>query len=430
MTMIFDVRAREILDSRGNPTVEVEVALECGVVGRAAVHSGASTGQFEAVELRAGDKSRYLGKGVENAVRNVNEKIGPEIIGMNATDQVAIDELMIKLDGTPNKSNLGANAILGVSLAVAKAAAEACGLPLYAYIGGANAKELPVPMMNILNGGKHADNTVDIQEFMIMPVGAKSFREALRMGAEVFHALKKVLGDKGYSTAVGDEGGFAPNLTTNEEAIQVILEAVEKAGYKPGEDIVIAMDVAATEMFQEDGLYHFEGEGVTRNTDEMIAYYTDLVNKYPIVSIEDALSEEEWDGWKKLTDALGKKVQLVGDDLFVTNTERLKRGIDMDVANSILIKVNQIGTLTETLDAIEMAKRAGYTAVVSHRSGETEDTTIADIAVATNAGQIKTGAPSRTDRVAKYNQLLRIEEALGENVAIYRGIKTFYNIKK
>ena len=430
MTMIFDVRAREILDSRGNPTVEVEVALECGVVGRAAVPSGASTGQFEAVELRDGDKSRYLGKGVENAVRNVNEKIGPEIIGMNATDQVAIDELMIKLDGTPNKSNLGANAILGVSLAVAKAAAEACGLPLYAYIGGANAKELPVPMMNILNGGKHADNTVDIQEFMIMPVGAKSFREALRMGAEVFHALKKVLGDKGYSTAVGDEGGFAPNLTTTEEAIQVILEAVEKAGYKPGEDIVIAMDVAATEMFQEDGLYHFEGEGVTRNTDEMIAYYTDLVNKYPIVSIEDALSEEEWDGWKKLTDALGKKVQLVGDDLFVTNTERLKRGIDMDVANSILIKVNQIGTLTETLDAIEMAKRAGYTAVVSHRSGETEDTTIADIAVATNAGQIKTGAPSRTDRVAKYNQLLRIEEALGENVAIYRGIKTFYNIKK
>jgi len=428
--MIFDVRAREVLDSRGNPTVEVEVALECGVVGRAAVPSGASTGQFEAVELRDGDKSRYLGKGVENAVRNVNEKIGPEIIGMNATDQVAIDELMIKLDGTPNKSNLGANAILGVSLAVAKAAAEACGLPLYAYIGGANAKELPVPMMNILNGGKHADNTVDIQEFMIMPVGAKSFREALRMGAEVFHALKKVLGDKGYSTAVGDEGGFAPNLTTNEEAIQVILEAVEKAGYKPGEDIVIAMDVAATEMFQEDGLYHFEGEGVTRNTDEMIAYYTDLVNKYPIVSIEDALSEEEWDGWKKLTDALGKKVQLVGDDLFVTNTERLKRGIDMDVANSILIKVNQIGTLTETLDAIEMAKRAGYTAVVSHRSGETEDTTIADIAVATNAGQIKTGAPSRTDRVAKYNQLLRIEEALGENVAIYRGIKTFYNIKK
>ena len=430
MTMIFDVRAREILDSRGNPTVEVEVALECGVVGRAAVPSGASTGQFEAVELRDGDKSRYLGKGVENAVRNVNEKIGPEIIGMNATDQVAIDELMIKLDGTPNKSNLGANAILGVSLAVAKAAAEACGLPLYAYIGGANAKELPVPMMNILNGGKHADNTVDIQEFMIMPVGAKSFREALRMGAEVFHALKKVLGDKGYSTAVGDEGGFAPNLTTNEEAIQVILEAVEKAGYKPGEDIVIAMDVAATEMFQEDGLYHFEGEGVTRNTDEMIAYYTDLVNKYPIVSIEDALSEEEWDGWKKLTDALGKKVQLVGDDLFVTNTERLKRGIDMDVANSILIKVNQIGTLTETLDAIEMAKRAGYTAVVSHRSGETEDTTIADIAVATNACQIKTGDPARTDRVAKYNQLLRIEEALGENVAIYRGIKTFYNIKK
>lgn len=428
MSMIFDVHAREILDSRGNPTVEVEVTLECGAVGRAAVPSGASTGQFEAVELRDGDKSRYLGKGVLKAVNNVNDKIAPELVGMDARDQVAIDKLMIDLDGTPNKGNLGANAILGVSLAVAKAAAEASGLPLYEYIGGVNAKELPVPMMNIINGGEHADNTVDIQEFMIMPVGGKDFHDALRMGAEVFHSLKKVLADKGYSTAVGDEGGFAPDLKSNEEAIQVILEAVEKAGLKPGEDILIAMDVAATEML-ENGSYNFKGEGVVRTTDEMIEFYKDLVAKYPIISIEDPLDEEDWDGWKKITEALGDKVQLVGDDLFVTNTERLKRGIDMGVANSILIKVNQIGTLTETLESIEMAKRAGYTAVVSHRSGETEDATIADIAVATNAGQIKTGAPSRTDRVAKYNQLLRIEEALGD-VSVYSGKDTFYNVKK
>lgn len=427
MSMIFDVHAREILDSRANPTVEVEVTLECGVVGRAAVPSGASTGAFEAVELRDNDKSRYLGKGVTKAVNNVNDKIAPEIVGMDARDQAMIDKVMIELDGTKNKGNLGANAILGVSLAVAKAAAEAYGLSLYQYLGGVNAKELPVPMMNILNGGEHADNNVDIQEFMIMPVGGKSFADALRMGAEVFHSLKKVLGAKGYNTAVGDEGGFAPNLKSNEEAIQVILEAVEKAGLVPGEDILIAMDVAASEMFK-DGLYHFEGEGITRDTDSMIEFYKDLVSKYPIVSIEDPLSEEEWDSWKKITDALGKKVQLVGDDLFVTNTERLLRGINMGVGNSILIKVNQIGTLTETLDAIEMAKRAGYTAVVSHRSGETEDTTIADIAVATNAGQIKTGAPSRTDRVAKYNQLLRIEEALGD-IARYRGKDTFYNLK-
>jgi enolase len=428
MSMIFDVHAREILDSRANPTVEVEVTLECGAMGRAAVPSGASTGAFEAVELRDGDKSRYLGKGVEKAVQNVNDKIAPELVGMDALDQAQIDKIMIELDGTHNKGNLGANAILGVSLAVAKAAAEASGLPLYKYLGGVNAKELPVPMMNILNGGKHADNNVDIQEFMVMPVGGKTFREALRMGAEVFHSLKKVLGSKGYNTAVGDEGGFAPNLKSNEEAIQVIIEAVEKAGYIPGQDILIAMDVASTEMFH-DGLYHFEGEGITRDTDAMIEFYQDLVTKYPIVSIEDPLSEEEWDGWKKITDALGSKVQLVGDDLFVTNTERLYRGIQNGVANSILIKVNQIGTLTETLDAIEMAKRAGYTAIVSHRSGETEDSTIADIAVATNAGQIKTGAPSRTDRVAKYNQLIRIEEALGD-IARYRGVKTFYNIKK
>ena len=427
MSMIVDVHGREILDSRANPTVEVEVTLDCGTIGRAAVPSGASTGQFEAVELRDGDNSRYLGKGVEKAVSNVNDIIACEIVGMDARDQAEIDKLMIKLDGTPNKGKLGANAILGVSLAVAKAAASASGLALYEYLGGVNAKELPVPMMNILNGGKHADNNVDIQEFMIMPVGGENFREALRMGAEVFHSLKKVLYAKGYNTAVGDEGGFAPNLKSNEEAIQVILEAVEKANYIPGKDILIAMDVAASEMFK-DGLYHFEGEGLTRDTDAMIEFYQDLVNKYPIISIEDPLSEEEWDAWKKITVALGNKVQLVGDDLFVTNTERLNRGIGMGVANSILIKVNQIGTLTETLDAIEMAKRAGYTAVVSHRSGETEDATIADIAVATNAGQIKTGAPSRTDRVAKYNQLLRIEEALSD-VAVFSGKDTFYNLK-
>ncbi|NLY52089.1 MAG: phosphopyruvate hydratase [Firmicutes bacterium] len=427
MTIIEDVIAREILDSRGNPTVEVDVVLADGSVGRAAVPSGASTGAFEAIELRDGDKQRYLGKGVLKAVSNVNDIIAPEIIGMDAADQVGIDRLMIELDGTPNKEKLGANAILGVSLAVAKAAAAAFSLPLYQYIGGVNAKELPVPMMNILNGGEHADNNVDIQEFMIMPVGAASFGEALRMGAEVFHSLRSVLQGLGLNTAVGDEGGFAPNLNSNEQALEVILQAIEKAGYRPGEDIVLALDVASTEMFK-DGKYVFAGEGVERTTDEMIEFYKSLLDKYPIFSIEDGLSEEEWDGWKKLTDELGSRVQLVGDDLFVTNTERLARGIAQGVGNSILIKVNQIGTLTETLDAIEMAKRAGYTAVVSHRSGETEDNTIADIAVATNAGQIKTGAPSRTDRVAKYNQLLRINEGLGE-LAIYRGKAAFYNLK-
>lgn len=427
MWTIIDVRGREILDSRGNPTVEVEVLLEDGTLGRAAVPSGASTGAYEAVELRDGDNARYLGKGVLNAVDNVNSIIGPELIGMDVRDQNGIDTLMLELDGTPNKSKLGANAILGVSLACVKAAAEASGLPLYQYIGGVNAKQLPVPMMNILNGGEHADNNVDIQEFMIMPVGACCFREALRMGAETFHSLKKVLRDKGLNTAVGDEGGFAPNLNSNTEAIEVILEAIEAAGYKPGEDIMIALDVASTELFK-DGTYVFAGEGIERTTEDMIEFYTDLVSKYPIISIEDPLSEDEWDGWKALTEAIGKKVQLVGDDLFVTNTERLSRGIEMGVANSILIKVNQIGTLTETLDAIEMAKRAGYTAVVSHRSGETEDVTIADIVVAVNAGQIKTGAPSRTDRVAKYNQLLRIEEGL-EDLAQYPGLGAFYNLR-
>jgi len=425
---IEDVAAREVLDSRGNPTVEVEVYLADGSTGRAIVPSGASTGAFEAVELRDGDKSRYLGKGVLKAVENVEEVIAPELIGMDATDQIAIDKLMIELDGTPNKGKLGANAILGVSLATAKAAAQSLGMPLYRYIGGVNAYQLPVPMMNILNGGKHADNNVDIQEFMVMPVGAPTFREALRMGAEVFHNLKKVLNAKGYNTAVGDEGGFAPNLGSNEEAIQVIIEAIEKAGYKPGQDVFLALDVASTELFK-DGKYHLAGEGKVLDTEGMIAFYQDLVNKYPIISIEDALSEDEWDAWKMLTDALGSKVQLVGDDLFVTNTERLRKGIELGVANSILIKVNQIGTLTETLNAIEMAKRAGYTAVVSHRSGESEDTTIADLVVAVNAGQIKTGAPSRTDRVAKYNQLLRIEEELGES-AVYPGLKAFYNIKR
>ncbi|HAA80391.1 MAG TPA: phosphopyruvate hydratase, partial [Thermoanaerobacter sp.] len=378
---------------------------------------------------RDGDKSRYLGKGVLKAVQNVNDIIAPELIGMEAQDQVAIDKAMIELDGTPNKSKLGANAILGVSLAVAKAAAEECGLPLYQYIGGVNAKTLPVPMMNILNGGKHADNNVDIQEFMIMPVGAPNFREALRMCSEVYHNLKNVLHSKGLSTTVGDEGGFAPNLTSNEEAIQVILEAIEKAGYVPGEDIVLALDPAATEMYKEDGKYHFEGEGIVRTSAEMVDFWEQLVNKYPIVSIEDGLAEEDWNGWKLLTERLGKKIQLVGDDLFVTNTQRLSKGISMGVANSILIKLNQIGTLTETLDAIEMAKRAGYTAVVSHRSGETEDSTIADLVVGVNAGQIKTGAPARTDRVAKYNQLLRIEEVLG-STAQYLGKNAFYNIKK
>lgn len=429
MTTIIDVFAREILDSRANPTVEVEVILEGGAIGRAAVPSGASTGAFEAVELRDDDKNRYLGKGVLNAVDNVNNIIANEIIGMDATDQAAIDQVMIDLDGTHNKAKLGANAILGVSLAVAKAAANQYGLPLYKYIGGVNAKTLPVPMMNILNGGEHADNTVDIQEFMVMPVGATSFREALRMCAEVFHSLKNVLSEKGYSTAVGDEGGFAPDLKTNEEAIEVILEAVEKAGYKPGDDIRIAIDAAATELYDEkDGKYHFPGEGVVRTVDELIDYYADLVDKYPIISLEDGLAEEDWDGWKALTERLGDKIQIVGDDLYVTNTERLAKGIELGSANSILIKVNQIGTLTETIDAIEMAKRAKNTAVVSHRSGETEDTTIADLVVAMNAGQIKTGAPSRTDRVAKYNQLLRIEEELGD-MAIYPGLDAWYNLE-
>lgn len=429
MTTIIDVFAREILDSRANPTVEVEVILEGGAIGRAAVPSGASTGAFEAVELRDDDKERYLGKGVLKAVDNVNNIIADEIIGMDATDQAAIDQVMIDLDGTHNKAKLGANAILGVSLAVAKAAAIQYGLPLYKYIGGVNAKTLPVPMMNILNGGEHADNTVDIQEFMVMPVGATSFSEALRMCAEVFHSLKAVLSEKGYSTAVGDEGGFAPDLKTNEEAIEVILEAVENAGYKPGDDIRIAIDAAATELYDEaDGKYHFPGEGVVRTVDELIDYYADLVDKYPIISLEDGLAEEDWDGWKKLTERLGDKIQIVGDDLYVTNTERLEKGIELGSANSILIKVNQIGTLTETIDAIEMAKRAKNTAVVSHRSGETEDTTIADLVVAMNAGQIKTGAPSRTDRVAKYNQLLRIEEELGD-MAIYPGLDAWYNLE-
>lgn len=427
MTTISDVFAREILDSRGNPTLEAEVWLEDGTVGRAAVPSGASTGAYEAVELRDGDKGRYLGKGVINAVDNVNEIIGPELIGMDVTDQIGIDQLMIDLDGTPNKGKLGANAILGVSLAAAKAAANFFGLPLYQYIGGINAKELPVPMMNILNGGAHADNNVDIQEFMVLPVGADSFSEGLRMGAEIFHNLKSVLKARGLNTAVGDEGGFAPNLKSNEEALTVIIEAIEKAGYKPGQDVFLGLDVAATEMYK-DGKYVLEGEGVTYTADQMIEFYTKLVDKYPIITIEDGLSEDDWEGWAKLTQTLGKKVQLVGDDLFVTNTERLAKGIEKGVANSILIKVNQIGTLTETLDAIEMAKRAGYTAVVSHRSGETDDTTIADLSVATNAGQIKTGAPSRTDRVAKYNQLLRIEEELGE-LARYRGKQVFYNLR-
>ena len=431
---IESILAREILDSRGNPTVEVEVVVEGGFVGRAAVPSGASTGAFEAVELRDGDKSRYLGKGVQKAVDNVNEIIAPEIVGMNVFDQVLIDKKMIELDGTPNKSKLGANAILGVSLAVAKAAAEALGLPLYQYIGGTNAKVLPVPMMNIINGGKHADNSVTIQEFMIMPVGAKSFKQALQWCAEVFHNLKSVLKGKGYSTAVGDEGGFAPNLKSDEEAIQVILEAIEKAGFKPGEDFRIAIDAASTEMYDEakakgkEGMYYWWKTDKWMTKEEMVSFWEEMCSKYPIISIEDGVAEEDWEGWKLLTEKLGKKVQLVGDDLFVTNTQRLKKGIDLGVANSILIKVNQIGTLTETLEAIQMANRAGYTAVTSHRSGETEDATIADIAVATNSGQIKTGAPSRTDRVAKYNQLLRIEEELGE-VAEYPGLAAWFNLK-
>jgi enolase len=427
MTIIADVYAREVLDSRGNPTVEVEVYLESGAFGRAIVPSGASTGAYEAVELRDNDKKRFGGKGVLQAVDNVNDIIAPEIIGMDALDQVGVDQAMIELDGTPNKGKFGANAILGVSMAVARAAAEALGVPLYNYLGGFNAKQLPVPMMNIVNGGEHADNNVDIQEFMVMPAGATSFRQALQMGTEVFHQLKAVLKEKGLNTAVGDEGGFAPNLKSNEEALQTILEAIKQAGYEPGKDIYLALDVASTEMYK-DGVYHLEGEGITKTTDEMIDYLAMLVDKYPIISIEDGLSEDDWDGWKKLTERLGKKVQLVGDDLFVTNTERLAQGIERGIGNSILVKVNQIGTLTETFDAIEMAKRAGYTAVISHRSGETEDTTIADIAVATNAGQIKTGAPSRTDRVAKYNQLLRIEDEL-TGISKFEGKKSFYNLR-
>ncbi len=424
---IVDVVGRQILDSRCMPTVEVEVVLEDGIIGRAAVPSGASTGMFEAVELRDEDKSKYLGKGVLKAVDNVNTYIAEELIGVNVFDQVLIDKIMIELDGTKNKSKLGANAMLGVSLACARAAAESLGLNLYQYIGGVNAKVLPVPMMNIINGGKHADNNVDLQEFMIMPVGAPSFSEALRMSAEVYHSLKALLKTKGYDTGVGDEGGFAPNLKSNEEAIQVIVEAIQKAGYTPGKEIFIALDPASSEIY-ENGKYNLAGEGKVLSPAEMVDYYANLVEKYPIISIEDGMAEEDWEGWKLITDRIGNKVQLVGDDLFVTNTERLKTGIEKKVANSILIKLNQIGTLTETLNAIEMAERAGYTAVVSHRSGETEDTTIADLVVAVNAGQIKTGAPARSERVAKYNQLLRIEEELGE-VGEFRGMKAFYNIK-
>ncbi|MCK9536200.1 MAG: phosphopyruvate hydratase [Bacilli bacterium] len=431
MPFIKEVYAREVLDSRGNPTVEVEVWTESDAFGRAIVPSGASTGQYEAVELRDGDANRYLGKGVLNAVDNVNDVIAPEIIGMNVFDQVGIDQLMIELDGTENKGKLGANAILGVSMAVARAASDYSGLQLYNYLGGFNAKELPTPMMNILNGGSHADNNVDFQEFMIMPVGAPNFKEAIRMGAEVFHNLKKVLKGKGLNTAVGDEGGFAPNLNSNEEAITVILEAIKKAGYVPGKDILLAMDVAASEFFdKKTNKYVLAGEGgKTLDAKELVEFYVELCNKYPIISIEDGLDEDDWDGWKYLTERLGKKVQLVGDDLFVTNTKRLAKGILNGIANSILIKVNQIGTLTETFEAIEMAKKAGYTAVISHRSGETEDTIIADIAVALNAGQIKTGSMSRTDRIAKYNQLMRIEDDLG-TTAVYNGIKSFYNLKK
>ncbi|MGH1362291.1 MAG: phosphopyruvate hydratase [Calditrichia bacterium] len=415
MTQIIDLNAREILDSRGNPTVEVEVLLESGILGSAAVPSGASTGEYEAVELRDGDKERFLGKGVLKAVQNVNEAIYEEIVGMDATDQIAIDKTMLVLDGTPNKANLGANAILGVSMAVAKAAAEALGLPLFQYLGGINAKMLPVPMMNIINGGEHADNSVDLQEFMVMPVNALSFRESLRMGTEIFHNLKKVLSAKGYNTAVGDEGGFAPDLKSNEEALQVITEAIEKAGYKPGEDIYFALDVAASELYnKETKRYNLASENRELTSEEMADYYADLCSRYPILSIEDGLDENDWDGWKLLTDKLGDKVQLVGDDLFVTNVERLSDGIEKGVGNSVLVKVNQIGTLTETFDCMQMAHRAGYTTVVSHRSGETEDATIADIAVAVNAGQIKTGSASRSDRIAKYNQLLRIEEMLGD----------------
>ena len=415
MTQIMDITAREILDSRGNPTVEVDVYLDSEIVGRAAVPSGASTGEHEAVELRDGDKERYLGKGVLKAVQNVNDLLADHLVGMDATDQIGIDKIMLELDGTSNKGKLGANAILGVSMAVAKAAAESLGLPLYQYLGGTNAKTLPVPMMNIINGGSHADNSVDLQEFMIMPVNALSFRESLRMGTEIFHNLKKVLHDKNYNTNVGDEGGFAPNLKSNEEALQVIMTAIEKAGYKPGDDIVLAMDVASSEFFDaEKKVYHLASENRELVPAEMVEYLADLTQKYPIFSIEDGMDENDWEGWQLLTSKIGDKVQLVGDDLFVTNTTRLQQGIESNVGNSVLVKVNQIGSLTETFDCIQMAHRASYTTVISHRSGETEDATIADIAVATNAGQIKTGSASRSDRIAKYNQLLRIEEMLGE----------------
>ena len=426
MTTIIDVTARQILDSRGNPTVEVEVELESGVVGRAAVPSGASTGEYEAVELRDGS-GEYFGKGVRTAVDNVNTTIAEEIVGFDATDQRLVDRMLVELDGTPNKAKLGANAILGVSLATAYAAAAAVELPLYQYIGGVNAYQLPVPMMNIMNGGKHADNNVDLQEFMIMPVGAGSFDEALRICAEVYQGLKGVLKGRGLSTAVGDEGGFAPDLGSNEEAVQVIMEAIDKAGYEAGADVMIALDPAASSFF-EDGRYVLASEGRSLTSAEMVDYYTHLVDTYPIISIEDGLAEDDWDGFKLMTDKLGDRIQVVGDDLFVTNTQRLAQGIELGSANSILIKLNQIGTLSETLDAIEMAKRAGWTAVCSHRSGETEDTTLADLAVATNAGQIKSGAPARTDRIAKYNQLLRIEEMLGE-IADYPGRRAFYNIR-
>jgi enolase len=428
--MITDVFAREILDSRGNPTVEVEVVLDDGSFGRAAVPSGASTGAFEAVELRDGDVGRYLGKGVATAVENVNTTIADEIVGTDATDQRAVDALLLEIDGSPNKGNLGANAILGVSLAAAKAAAESTELTLYSYVGGANAHVLPVPMMNILNGGAHADNNVDLQEFMVMPVGAPTFAEALRWCAEIYHTLKKVLHDRGLGTGVGDEGGFAPNLASNEDALRIIVEAVEKAGYALGEQIMFALDPASTEFYDaERGVYVLAGEGRELTSAEMVDFWADLVERYPIISIEDGMAEEDWDGWKLLTERLGSKVQLVGDDLFVTNTERLARGIELGVANSILVKLNQIGSLTETLECIEMAKRAGYTCVISHRSGETEDTTIADLAVATNAGQIKTGAPARSDRVAKYNRLLRIEEELSQS-GDYAGPAAFYNITR
>ena len=425
---IQKIKALEVLDSRGNPTVQVEVILDGGFSGIATVPSGASTGSFEAVELRDGEKNRYMGKGVEKAVENVNKKIAKKLIGMNAYEQRLIDEEMIKLDDTLNKSNLGANSILGVSLAVAKAAANSLGMELYQYIGGINGKELPVPMMNILNGGKHSDNNISIQEFMIMPIGNITFKERLRRGAEIYHTLKKVLKEQGFSTGVGDEGGFAPNLENEEQALDVIIEAIEKAGYKPGEEIFIAIDAASSEYYK-DGKYVLEHEGKTLTAAEMVDFFEDWVNKYPIISIEDGMAEEDWEGWKLLTDRLGKRVQLVGDDLFVTNTQRLEDGIYRGVANSILIKLNQIGTLTETLNAIEMANRAGYTAVISHRSGETEDTTIADLVVAVNAGQIKTGAPARSERVAKYNQLIRIAEEL-DDVAEYRGKKAFFNIKE